>query len=352
MPKHENEFVHLVLEELETFTQENQRNRVLLFPPLPSRLRFLIHRTVEDWSRLSSFSVGESWSRHVCVCFSDIRCEQKQYSDPEEEPVQERPPLRPKTPPKSKTKPARAPRRPDQPLYLPRAVRERLMEQNCGPGEHSEGDRGDHSVLGEAGEAGDHVHGETLSREAKTSDTVEDTSHNQADAAGRRSEQALGTSEETVEHTEGAVNGPAGEVLEIWDEDILDMAALTTQDRGEAAAGDCGGDVCERSDTEELRAEDRGDVPAGDCGGDVYEKLSSCDPENPGLDSDTEELSEEIRPHLTGGAVFLVALVRSDFSSFESASVQSDEFGHVIEIYDFPALFKTEDLMDAFTEYR
>lgn len=46
---------------------------VLLFPPLPSRLRFLIHKIAEGLPHLATFSVGENWWRRVVVCFSELR---------------------------------------------------------------------------------------------------------------------------------------------------------------------------------------------------------------------------------------------------------------------------------------
>lgn len=69
----EKEFYSTVTEELEQFLQEKNQKKVLLFPPLPNRLRFLTHRITENFDGLSSFSVGERLTRRTVVCHVDIR---------------------------------------------------------------------------------------------------------------------------------------------------------------------------------------------------------------------------------------------------------------------------------------
>lgn len=49
-----------------------------------------------------------------------------------------------------------------------------------------------------------------------------------------------------------------------------------------------------------------------------------------------------------------IAHAQNDYTLYESLYINFNpgEFGHVIEIYDFPAVFKTDDLLDAFAEHR
>uniref|UniRef100_A0A3B4D200 R3H domain and coiled-coil containing 1 n=1 Tax=Pygocentrus nattereri TaxID=42514 RepID=A0A3B4D200_PYGNA len=61
-------------------------------------------------------------------------------------------------------------------------------------------------------------------------------------------------------------------------------------------------------------------------------------------------LFAKITAHLKEGEV-VIENAQNDYSSFENAWINQEEFAHVIEIYDFPAIFKTDDLLDAFADY-
>ncbi|XP_025898212.1 R3H and coiled-coil domain-containing protein 1-like [Nothoprocta perdicaria] len=196
----EDDFVGRIAAELEQFALRGQQRRVLLFPPLSSRLRYLIHRTVEDADTLSSFSVGEGWRRRTVICHSAIRL-------PEEASEQNARAARPPRPPPARGWGGRAPglragaegpgdasracvgsgrirrpprRKPDKALYVPKAMRRRA--------ERGQGPRGDvcPEALAEPGE-----------REGSA----------EADAAALGKEQDLGEAgEEPVLEESGAGN--------------------------------------------------------------------------------------------------------------------------------------------------
>uniref|UniRef100_A0A3Q3VU76 R3H domain-containing protein n=1 Tax=Mola mola TaxID=94237 RepID=A0A3Q3VU76_MOLML len=133
LPKQECQFLHHVQDDLETY-QKRSNHTVLLFPPLPARLRYLIHSHIEDQPELTSFSVGEGRSRRLVVCNSQLRsftlitkrlpvlCDKHLTSRGKQGEASSS---------KSSIKArSRGPKRPDKPLYMPRAARERLSLQN------------------------------------------------------------------------------------------------------------------------------------------------------------------------------------------------------------------------------
>uniref|UniRef100_A0A8D3A867 R3H domain-containing protein n=1 Tax=Scophthalmus maximus TaxID=52904 RepID=A0A8D3A867_SCOMX len=225
LPKQENEFVHLVMDDLETYQQKSSRDSVLLFPCLPSRLRYLIHKTIEELPELTTFSVGESWCRRVAVLHSELRYKVEEM-DGLAKP-------KPSIPSRS-----RGLKRPDKPLYMPRAARERLSLQNSeGPAMHEE-----------------------------------------SPSPASRSCSCITSSPDSRSSNE------------------------TTEDT----------------------------------------KPSS---------TSRQESFPSIKAHLKEAVSFSIELVHNDYSIYENVCVNQDEFRHVIEIYDFPPIFKTDDLLDAFTDY-
>ncbi|XP_061900243.1 R3H and coiled-coil domain-containing protein 1 [Entelurus aequoreus] len=277
LPKEENEFVHQVLTEVETY-QESSPDSVLLFPPLPSRLRYLIHRTMEDLPELTTFSVGESWWRRVVVCPCQLRGALEVDNDVEsnysldEEPVR----TQHRSSPSARSK---APRRPDKELYIPKAARSRPQPQQ-------EFQR----------PASSHP-SKTCSPPAETTDKSP----------------SLVLKEESVPHaTDGALGDdpPGG-----------GEANVTLSDEE--------GEILHWGNTlRDISLEDNGE-----------EQGATCD------------LTQEIKEHLKDGATFSVMHVHKDYSAYEKVLIKPEHFDHVIEIYDFPPVFKTEDLRDALFEY-
>uniref|UniRef100_A0A8C1EXK2 R3H domain and coiled-coil containing 1 n=1 Tax=Cyprinus carpio carpio TaxID=630221 RepID=A0A8C1EXK2_CYPCA len=143
LPKQETEFIHTVLEELDEFQKRNEQKSILLFPPVPSRLRFLIHQTCSNHPNLSTFSVGEACARRVVVCYSDLRDVEgsshgrARSRDRDMENNSNTRSLEPSFNSRQRA------RRPDKAIYVPRAVRHKIDLDHPNLKESSEESRSD-----------------------------------------------------------------------------------------------------------------------------------------------------------------------------------------------------------------
>lgn len=267
------------MDDLETYQKKRLPKNVLLFPPLPSRLRYLIHRKVEDIPELATFSVGESWCRRVVVCPSELRAESDEDGDLESDSCVSEEPRGNRAVRKfeMKAKPltqsqSRAPKRPDQPFYMPRAARERLPQQNS--------------------------QGTPANKEACAADSMTGLLDSESRICPQEKTQKSALRLEEIETV------------------VLDEFRSLF---AEAKLEDVKGEDFSQVQTEETS-------------------------------TDTNNVTEQIKMHLKETDVS-VELVHSDYSVYENVVFNSDDFCHVIEIYDFPPFFNTDDLLNAFTDY-
>lgn len=67
--------------------------------------------------------------------------------------------------------------------------------------------------------------------------------------------------------------------------------------------------------------------------------------------TNTDDATEEIKAHLKETVTVSIQHVHNDYSIYENVVPSLDKFRHVIEIFNFPSFYKTDDLLDAFAEY-
>ncbi|XP_012582220.1 PREDICTED: R3H and coiled-coil domain-containing protein 1 [Condylura cristata] len=325
----ENDFVHRIQEELDRFLLQKQLSKVLLFPPLSSRLRYLIHRTAENFDLLSSFSVGEGWRRRTVICHLDIRLPSSDgltgsCRPPASQPGKYRGP-RPTSHQGvaggargARTGRWQRGRKPDRALYVPRVLR-RQGEWAKAPTPGPKGDTAVGGFLEEPGEVGagepssDQEHPVLVTR---PTEDLKDPGHScekepQPDPAG--------TEPPKPEDHSGMGDRPAM-VTQVGSGQELNLEEGIGND-------------LEKSLVAEEEEEDEEEGP-GSCSED-----------------DCSELMQEIMDNLTTKEI-QVEKIHVDTSSFVEELPGERDFAHVVEIYDFEPVLKTEDLLAAFSEFQ
>ncbi|XP_059925673.1 R3H and coiled-coil domain-containing protein 1 [Gadus macrocephalus] len=333
LPKQESVFVHLLLDELDGYIQRLDRKNVLVFPPLPSRLRFLIHKTTESHSELATFSVGEDWSRRVVVCFSEQRCYVDDACDPENNPscsVGEAA-LTPRNrghmdkahvnPPPSRRR-TRASKRPDRALYTPQAARQRSSFPQDPPAQGRAPEPASLSSCSTTSES-KLLTDKPMVMPSHVSSMPHDGTHG-------------GDFNSPLKNLETAL--PEADHL-TWsfslEQTMSDFTGMKLDQ------GRCGGKPKLEEEAEGGDKEERGTEMASPCDANLTEDIKTL------ITKLTDEISAGLKE--TDGVVLEYA--HNDYSPFETVLMNTTEFGHVIEIYGFPAVFKTDDLIDAFTDY-
>ncbi|XP_045313083.1 R3H and coiled-coil domain-containing protein 1 isoform X3 [Leopardus geoffroyi] len=325
----ENDFVHRIQEELDRFLLQKQLSKVLLFPPLSSRLRYLIHRTAENFDLLSSFSVGEGWRRRTVICHLDIRLPSSDgLSGPCHPPASQPSKHRGPRPTSNQGAPAgprgaragrwHRGRKPDQALYVPRVLRR--QEEWVPPS--TQGPKGDAPAGGLLEEPGN-VGAEDLNSDQDlpvlTTQAPEDLEGPDRCCDNEQLLDLVG-----IESPQPESHSGTGRGLEM----ATQLGASLRLDSEEA-----NGSEVEKSLAEEEEAELE-ELGLGSCSEDDY-----------------SELLQEITDNLTEKEI-QVEKIHVDTSSFMEELPGEKDFAHVVEIYDFEPTLKTEDLLAAFSEFQ
>ncbi|KAK6468402.1 R3H and coiled-coil domain-containing protein 1 [Huso huso] len=324
LPKQENEFVHKIVEDLENFLQENDEKSVLLFPPLPSRLRYLIHRAAENYESLSTFSVGEGWSRRSAVCHSELRL-------PTEDDTEEQTNLNHKhrearemqrfsnsKPPEKRNSRGWTNKRPDKAIYVPKALRQKVEKESDGiTADRNKMDKPqfDTSENSPSTSEDSFTSGLSTETDGESSTWIKDfpnSSDSNQDTVSDSTDESVSEQETAVPaHSNSSWMKKYGQTADYF-------IAMSLDDKQE--------DHDRSADTASKHAEDSEDDYEG-------------------------YFLKEITAYLKEADEVSIEHAQCDYSCYGNPRIEPTEFGHVIEIYDFPAVLKTEDILDAFADF-
>ncbi|XP_029397529.1 R3H and coiled-coil domain-containing protein 1 [Mus pahari] len=381
----ENDFVHRVQEELDRFLQQKQLSKVLLFPPVSSRLRYLIHRTAENFDLLSSFSVGEGWKRRTVICHLDIRVPSSDGSSgprhpPASHPSKYRGPrygshqgaaAGPRGAPASRWHRGR---KPDQPLYVPRVLRRQggpvtpsvpglKGEEPAGgvseeePREAGAGDaEADQGVAmlvtqellkspdpGYANESqmelGDTKPSENPEKEQGAATAVQQGSSPQLAVEEENRSHGM---QKLVDQEEEKVEGEEEEKVDEKEEDIGKQKERVDEEEEKTDVRN--GKV----DAEEEKMDEGEDKVDGE---EEDEDDADADHDNGNDEDDFNELLQEITANLTEKEI-KIEKIHLDTSAFTQELPGERDLTHLVEIYDFKPTLKTEDLLATFSEFQ
>ncbi|NXS82306.1 R3HC1 protein, partial [Erpornis zantholeuca] len=365
----EDEFVGRIVEELEHFMAQGQHQRVLLFPPLSSRLRYLIHRTVENMELLSSFSVGEGWRRRTVICHSAVRLPNETTSDQKPGtnlPRSQRPAqpwgrggrgLRPRQPGDTHgdnargsvgsgriTRPPR--KKPEKVLYMPKGIRKKAnWRDRESPGAEPGGD---------AAAPGGENCPKNSSGDAQREGGEDGGSPGKQQEPGEENVPGKGSAERP--HPAQAEQNPLQSLGEGLGEAPAAPGLLRGADPDPDPNPGPNPDPSAPEGTARSREEEEEDKEHSEVAEKMWRGLYLAAGDREGMrqssleDDCTAELLAEIVGNLSVKDIS-IERISVDCSSYGEAQVSEGDFGHVTEIYDFPSSLKTEDLMEIFSDF-
>ncbi|XP_010879649.1 R3H and coiled-coil domain-containing protein 1 isoform X2 [Esox lucius] len=317
------------MDELDSYLQRENQKSVLLFPPLPSRLRYLIHSTTENHPPLVTFSVGEGWGRRVVVCYSHLRLDLGDDSDKDRNASFYEETCRggrvllgsrrhPPAPPSRGN-----PKRPDQAIYVPRAARDK--QRNRGGSFQPRVDPDEQSPTLSSAASQSCSPKPRFSAEETPSDSLSET----IPVADTSRDLVPTSTSNTALEEDLTLRSEKGHWPPTWDQ-VSYFMAMSLEDRT-------------------VEPQEEGRPPEDSVGS---SNVAPHQPPPPHTDAagDLAYIRQQITAQLSEMDV-TIEHVHNDYSCFVDAWIDHDEFAHVIEIYDFPAMFKTDDLLDAFSDY-